>query len=494
MYRFFTILAIAFAPAFAQSLATVTVQRAPSGPVVPQDFMGLSIQQSLALQYFGNSPTGDTVLFTLMKNLGRGTIRIGGAAADSDCLSGVTAPTPSICQYMLTSADFKSWAYASSQTGWPMIIGLSLAQNESPGAPQYVLNEVTTGILPITQAYPHASLLGLELGNELNLYYMNPAYRPATYSVNDQITDLLSYITAFKGNASTQTIPLLAPAYFNPSASTITSQLDPLLAGVVSCSTCSPTNIGLVTLHEYALNAGKIAPTITALLSPTLIQNISQSFQKAVNDISSLYKLQVQIDETNSVIPDPGQPDVSNVQASALWALDYSLQMARLGVRRINFHIHDGSFYDPIQVTVPSPGVYQVQIQPEYYGMYAFSAAKGQQFLPLTISTTANVRAYALSSCATCAITIYLINKDLAASGPIQVSLSSPGTSATYLELSAPTLSSYGTAVTYGGVQFDPTTGMLTSPAQATAVQPDPSGNYTVTLDNAAAGILTIQP
>ncbi len=478
----------------AQTVATVQITRAPQGAPIPKDFLGLSIEQSFAVNFFGPSTSANTVVFNLLKNLGAGTMRIGGASADENCWAGATAPDPSLCTYTLTSSDFQSWSYASAETGWPMIVGVNLVQNIAPGAPQYILNEVTTGLLPVVHSYPHATLLALEPGNELNLYAMNPAYRPPTYGVPGQISDLLSYINEFKGNASTSGITIAAPAYYDPTTTTIPSQMIPLLSGVTTCSTCSPTNIGLVTVHQYPLNYIHSVATIPRLLSPQLLQQVQQIYQLAVTDVTSMFKLNVQIDETNSTIPDPGLSGVSDVQASALWALDYSLAMAHLGVRRMNFHVHEGSFYDPIQVTSPAPGSFANQVEPEYYGMYAFTAAKGQQFLPVTISSAANVRAYALSTCASCAITVYLINKDLTASGPVKVSLSTPATSASYFELSAPSLSSYVQDVTYGGVQINPATGLLSGPIQTTPVQPDGTGSYTVNLDNAAAGILTIQP
>jgi len=478
----------------AQPLATVQVLRNPQGPVVPRDFIGLSVQQSIALADFGSPTAPNTVLFKLIQNLGNGTLRIGGSAADSACWNGEPAPAPGICQYTLTSADFDSWAYAGAQTGWPMIIGVSLAQNKAAGAPQYILDEVTQGLLPSLAKRPRASLLALELGNELNLYYLNPAYRPPSYGVPQQTSDLLSYISAFNGNAATQNIPLVAPAYANPNLNSITTQLEPLVSNLLTCSTCSPQNLGLVTLHEYFLAYTSPTGALQQLLSPTLMQQVQANFLKAVTDLWNLYGMQVQIDETNSSAPDPGLQGVSDVQASALWTLDYALSMARIGVRRLNFHIHNGSYYDPLVITPGGNGIFSNQVQPQYYAMYAFNAAKSQQFLPLAVTSSANVRAYALSQCPTCAITIFLVNKDMSASGPVQISLSAPATTASYLELSAPSLTSQASSVLFGGVQFNNSTGSLTGPPQAVAIQPDSNGTYTVQLDNAAAGILTIQP
>lgn len=478
----------------AQPLASVQITRAPQGPVVPRDFMGLSLQQSFARNWLGSPSSPNTVLFTLLKNLGTGSLRIGGAAADYSCWNGQPAPLPSICQYTLTSDDFHSWAFASAQTAWPMVVGVNLAQNKSSGAPQYILEEIRDGLLPVLASYPTASLLALELGNELNLYRLIPAYRPLSYGLAGQIDDLLSYITMLKGDPATRNIPLAAPAYYNPSSGSITSQLDPLVGGVLTCDTCSTSNLGLVTLHEYPLSALKGNVTVAYLMSPALIQSMQQIFQKAVLDMYGMYGLSVQIGETNSAVPDPGQSGVSDVQASALWALDYALAMARSGVRRMNFHMHDGSYYDPIAITSLAPGVFSNQVQPEYYAMYAFNAAKNRRFLPVTVTSSANIRAYALSQCSTCAITVYLINKDLSASGAVQISLSAPAASAAWLELSAPSLFSYAQDVRYGEVQFDNATGLLAGPVHTIPIQPDSSGSYIVTLDNAAAGLLTIQP
>jgi hypothetical protein len=476
-------------------VATVQITRTPQGSPVPNDFIGLSIENTIGQTYFGTSGAPNTVFLQLLKNLGTsGSLRIGGNTGDSSCWAGQTAPDPSICAYSLTSADFASWAMASSQTGWPMLVGVSLAQAESPGAPQYILNEITKGLLPVLQNHPKATLLGIELGNEINLYYTNPAYRPSTYSVANQVTDLSSYVTVLKNNSTTKSLTLTVPAYYDPSVNSIEQGVDVIVADLTKCAKCSTSNVGLVTLHEYPLSLYKgQVPTIAQLLSNSIDVNTEQVFTQAVSDAQTKFGLSVQLDESGSVSVDPGQPGVSNVQAAVLWELDFALDMARLGVRRSNFHIHDGSYYIPIQVNSTGSG-YQVEVMPTYYSLYGFGAAKGQQFLPVTTTTSANIRAYALSTCATCATTVYLINKDLTASGTVQISLSTPATNATYFEIAAPSLSSFVQDITYGGVQFSNSTGTLTGPVQSQTIQPDSNGNYTVTLDNAAAGVLTIQP
>lgn len=476
----------------AQPVATVQITRTPQGPTVPPGYIGLSVEESIGKEYFGTETNTNTVFMTLMKNLGVGTLRMGGESEDEDCWGGAPAPDPSQCgSYTLSNADFQSWVNASAITGWPIILGVNLVQAESPGAPQYIVDEVTTGFLPVLQSEPGASLMAIETGNEINLYHLN-GDRPSSYNLQDQESDLLSYMTALKANSATKSIPIAVPAYYDPIVETIQQDIDPLLATVSGCSGCSG-NAGLAVLHEYPLTlAGGNVPTIPELLSPSTLQGEITAFTLAVNDMQSLFGLLVQVDETGSTSIDPGEPGVANVQAAALWALDYELAMAQIGVHGLNFHCHEGSYYPPINVTA-SGGKFTNTITPCYYSLYAFGSAKGQQFLPVAVTTSANITAYALSKGSTDAITLYIVNKDLSASGEVQIGLSSPAHAASYVELSAPSLSSLVEDVTLGGVQFSTTTGALTGALQVTNIQPS-NGLYTVTLPNAAAIIMTIHP
>jgi hypothetical protein len=63
---------------------------------------------------------------------------------------------------------------------------------------------------------------------------------------------------------------------------------------------------------------------------------------------------------------------------------------------------------------------------------------------------------------------------------------------ASLLVVKAPSLGSTE-GVTYGGQQFDDNTGLIPTPRTET-VSPDAFGNYTFTLANASAVLLTIEP
>jgi hypothetical protein len=471
-------------------LATIEITRSPQGAAVPSDFVGFSIELDVAQNiYFGPPGIPNTVFLNLIANLGSGTLRMGGDTEDTSCWTGVPPPNPAICQYTLETADFESWANTSSATHWPLLVGLNLAENNTAGAPQWTWDEVTEAILPAMKAAPGSSLLGMEIGNELNLYYTNPIFRPPTYNVTGQITDLLDYLSILKGSKATQSITFAAPAYYNPNPTIIADQVQPLVNYIQGKN---PANLGLVTLHWYPLNVSQgPSPTAANLLAPQVVTASENAFNAALAAMAP-YGLAVQIGETNSVSGE-GQPGLSDTQAAALWALDYMLDMARIGISRLNVHIHDGSSYDPVLSTSPSPGVYVNQVEPIYYAMYAFGAAKRLSFLPLTTTTSANVRAYALSTCPTCAITVFVINKDLTASGTVQIALSAPAAGASLLQLAAPALSSPAASVTYGGQQFSNSTGLLTGTLQSTPVFPQSNGTYTFTLNNATAAVLIIQ-
>jgi hypothetical protein len=173
-------------------------------------------------------------------------------------------------------------------------------------------------------------------------------------------------------------------------------------------------------------------------------------------------------------------------------------QSARAGFASINFHSSyraGGSAYNPI-LTIGTRSAsgrwnYDNSAQPLYYAMYMFARnAESERFLPLSIETEANIRAYATSACPGCAVKILAINKDLTASGQVRVRVASRATSATLVLLRAPRLDSTASAVRYGGEQFG-SNGRIAAP-HVEAIHADSSGNCVFNLPNASAAVLTV--
>ncbi len=487
--RLFVLIAVLSAlPLTAQMLATINVSKEPSGPVVPDDFLGFSVELSSVSRFFGSSASdSNAVLLNLIENLGQGTLPIGGNSQDEYCWAGATPPQPALCtnttslNLQLLESLFKT----SQATNWPLLMGLNLAQNSG----SYAEDEILNGILPAQQA-EGGRLLGLEIGNEIDLY--SPPRRPSPYTAQDQVYDVLGYITTLKSDLQTESLRRVAPAYSNYTVSKLEGMLPDFLSGVLGPD---PTNLGLITIHAYPTNVCTSGTTVTAaqLLSPSMITKVQQGFEYALSQVQP-YGLQLQMGETNSTACS-GQNGVSNAQAAALWGLDHMLSTAQLGVRRMNFHLGGTSYYNPVQ-TASSSGSFTNQVQPLYYAMYLFQAAKRKLFLPVTINSVSNVSAYALSDCPNCTMYVYVINKDLSASGTVSiVAPKAPKKgNATALALSAPSVSSLAADVTLGGVEFSNSTGELAGAPQTSTVAPDDNGVYTFSVANATAVLVAIRP
>ncbi len=331
-----------------QTVATIQVSQPTVSNPIPNDFLGLSIELSSASRFFGSSPSGNNAaLITLVKNLGQGTFRIGGNSQDEYCWSGAIPPNPRLCTNTasLTLNLLESLFQTSANTGWPLLIGLNLGQASSPGSGAWMVDEVTNGILPAQQA-EGGSLLGLELGNEIDLFGEN-GYRTA-YTPQDQANDVLTYVAALEGNSATANVLRVAPAYSNYTVSKLQPMLPPFLGDVLGSNNA---NLGLITIHAYPTNVCTAGSTVTAaqLLAASNVSKIQDGFTYALSQIEP-YGLNLQMGETNSTACG-GQNSVSNAQTSALWGLDHMLNAARLGVRRMNFHMGGTSFYNAVQTT-----------------------------------------------------------------------------------------------------------------------------------------------
>jgi hypothetical protein len=204
------------------------------------------------------------------------------------------------------------------------------------------------------------------------------------------------------------------------------------------------------------------------------------------------------MDEINSVACH-GKAGVSDSFAAALWGLDALFTLARAGLVRVNVHIYDlgrsPGYYNPIVSTATRSArgawTYTTRVRPLYYAMLLFHNAVGRRFLPATISgTRANVKAYAVADGAT--VRVFLLNKDLRASGPVVIAPSRALGVATLTVLRAPSPSATS-GTTLGSQAINPLTGLLPRPHTRTLVPDATAGTYTVNLPNASAVMVTMQ-
>jgi hypothetical protein len=495
------------APGAAAALAAVSVRNDTLGAVIPRDFIGFSLEVSTAGQGIGAfegaagaggaaQPAEQPVyalghpgspnqgFFRFMRNLGPGILRLGGNSQDNSCWNRAHAPRPEACQADLGPDDLRLFSDASGASGWRLIVGLNLKQN----APAWALGEVTDGV---ARLIPAERVFALEPGNEPDLFARTP-YRPGTYSARDQVQDFLGYLRAFAADSVARRYAVVGPATCCGWRNA--GDLALFVDGV------GRDRLKWITVHNYsATTCGGRTVSIARLLSA----NLMDGFDREAVPLAAVARergLPIAMAETNSASCG-GMPGVSNAFASALWGLDYAFTLAVDGFVNVDYHISyrpgGGSSYNPVD-TYGRPDAdgrwhYRNVAEPLYYALYLFARhASGGHLLRTAVETAANVRAYAVSECADCAMSVFVLNKDTSASGPVRVHPSRGMGGASLLLLDAPSLGSLAADVRYGGRQFD-SDGAIAEP-RTEPVAPDASGDYTFTLPNAAIAVLTIQP
>ena len=484
-------------------LATISVETKALGKKIPRDFVGLSLEVSQGgqglpalrknqlggglpqpgeqAQYaLGHPGAPNEDFFHFMRNLGPGVLRLGGNSQDNTCWDSEQAPHPGWCHATLGAGDLKLFSQAAKASGWRLILGLNLRQDSA----SWALREVSDGIARNIQPQ---QLLGLEIGNEPDLF--RRAGQPTGYSQSEHVRDFLSYVRALHENPIAKNYPAIGPATCCTWRNA--DDLGLFIDGV------GRENLRIVTVHNYSESVcdGKVV-TAAQLLAPAAMAQFDQVAQTWIAAVHRR-RLPIALAETNSASCG-GMPGVSNAFAATAWGLSYMYSVAHDGFRYVNFHMSyrpGGSSYNAIDTfgRQDSSRVWHYRNVPEplYYAMYLFARnASGEHLLRTAVTSRANIRSFAVSSCAGCAVKVFVINEDLQAAGRVRVRAAERTGSASLLLVRAPSLSSPASQITYGGAQFD-SHGRLHAP-NATQVSSDAHGGYTFVLPHASVALLTI--
>jgi len=189
-----------------------------------------------------------------------------------------------------------------------------------------------------------------------------------------------------------------------------------------------------------------------------------------------------------------GEKNVSDVFASALWAVDALFAHAAVGVSRWNFHgCEQGAYtaiaYDDVAKDLPT-------VRPLFYGMYAFTyATRGAElFKASTTSSNPLVRAYtARTPSGTWSITV--VHKDVRAAAAAHVSVALPkgvsGQGVLVRLLASGPFAREG--VTFRGLTWDGTTsGKPSGVAKEDKVDKGAGGRYEFDLPPGSVAVLTV--
>jgi hypothetical protein len=401
----------------AQAPATSTlVISDTAAATMPLDFTGLSYESPQLCNPAFFSPA-NTRLVQLFRELGPtgGVLRLGGnlsaftawhddpgapvTSEEQACLDkgkrywewDLTDPTirHSNHEAVVTPACIENLAGFLRATGWRLLYGLNFAN----GTPQQAASEAAC-----VQRVCGGSLLGFQLGNEVEFW--GGGFRPKPWDFNQYYAQWLEWVAVIR--ASMPDAPIAGPD--------TAVRLD----WMEQLAQRERNHITLLTKHHYAMGpAGDPHMDAHHLLGPDpeIAREIA-SAQRA----RAIAGVGFRTAECNSCFHG-GQPGVSNAYASALWCADYMLALAQGGHAGVNLHGGGDGIYSPITGDAERGFL----AQPLFFGMKFAQTFAGATLLDSTLTTSANLTAYAAQQNGH--LLLALINKDAA---PVSVESTGP--------------------------------------------------------------------
>ena len=376
--------------------------------------------------------SNNTSLLGMMSQLGPGILRIGAASVNSTCWNGLSN-CPAI-----TAAQVDAFAgfVNALPTNWSVIYAVNQVSNTAANCASeaaYAANALGS------------RLLGLEIGNEPDLYH--DYYRTNTYSYTNFLSEWQPFAAAITNNISGWavtnhgvgwTITGLATSW-NVSGYTL-----PFLTNEAKV-------ISMATHHYYRDSAANSTATMGELM--TLDTNLPVIVSNIVTAANHFNLPQVfRMDESGSFA---GGGNTNSAQyGSALWTLDVMFTIAINGGQGINFHGGGSgtSSYTPIA----DNGTSVVEARPEYYGMKLFSLAAHGTALPAVISPAPSINFVAYGIRYTNgALGALLNNKDAINGVQLTINLGTNVFAAQAMLLTGPALNATS-GYTLGGAMINP--------------------------------------
>jgi hypothetical protein len=336
---------------------SLTIGPAPSGPLIPEEFVGLSYE-SAQLANPGFFSEKNEALVKIFRELApRGNLRLGGGSSEYTTYSDEAPPGPVPFEVFGadTSKTVKKGTFTSSfalrnlrgfldATNWSCLYGLNLGQGS-------VENAVREAAAAHRILGPR--LLALQIGNEPDSFRRR--FRPESYGSSDYLAEWTRFHSAI--------VAVTPEARF--AGPDISNKL-PYLTAFAEEAKRHPDVI-LLTGHYYAMGpAGSPAATIENLLdSDPKTTTLKRRDLHVIAEAQETAGLPFRMSEGNSCW-NGGQAGVSDTFASALWCAAYMLQcMGRRGWTGVNLHGGGDGYYTPI-AGAPSTGFRR---RPEYFGM-----------------------------------------------------------------------------------------------------------------------------
>jgi hypothetical protein len=366
----------------------IAVSAQPSGHLLPAAFVGLAMEDwTLTKHQFAHSN-----LRRYLLALGpRGLLRIGGNSQDRSFWTSRHERPPRWSQGTATPTSLRELAAVLQGTNWRVILGVNLLHFDPARAGD--------------EARSAARILGTKLAA------IGIDNEPDRYGISEA-----SYLREFQ--RYTQALRAAVPGVGIAGPDTSSSGRGWLhrFAG----QQAQAHEITLLTSHNYPETAcNGHQPTIAQLLSFPAERSERAAADAAVA-AGRLGGVPATIDETNSAVC-WGAPGTSDVFASSLWSLDYTLLLAHEGLSSVEFQgrIAGCAPYSPLCTGRHGAALYA---RPDFYGLLAVQQLPPGAFLKLTDPDAGKLDAYAVKAPGG-ALSVVLDNPG----GPAAVTLHLPG-------------------------------------------------------------------
>lgn len=414
-------------------------QSAPTGPLtrasltvtsnqrgaIPPFFTGLSYEKTELTYPAFTGKNSDMI--GLFRRLGPGVLRLGGHEVEMNVW---TPHGKGGNQGQIAPRDIDALEEFLSATGWRCLYGVNLE-----GAAR---GETTPALAAAEVAYVARrlgpALLGIEIGNEPNLYGRPRMGFAGHWSFEQYLALWRQYRDAIL--ALTPNVPMTGPA----TAGATTTWTLPFGRAI------GKERLSLLTQHYYRGDGGSPSSTVESLVSPDpkLLHVLAQLKTGAAS-----IGIPFRVAECNSFYNQSHAYECDSY-ASALWVIDFLFNCAQAGATGVNLHsieISPGrpAGYAPI---ADWHGVVE-EVRPEYYGMVLHTLVGHGTLVAtqLAVPDDLNLTAYAVQK-PSGGINLIVNNKDAKSHLSLDLEMPQTARSATLIELmqhskgtSLPTLS-----------------------------------------------------
>ncbi len=343
----------------------VEVSRTPTGPPVPQGFLGLSFELAALPEVSSDGYGGDLV--TLMRSLGAGVLRFGGITADEQVAWAESSrEKPAWASGTIDAEDLWKLRTLVSQTGWHVLLTLGLGHFE----PQAAAREAAVAKIALGEW-----LEAIELGNEPDSFARH-GLRALPWTVVQYSEQVAEYLQAI--DAAAPGIPLAGPDVSGSSAFE--------KWGPAEAVDQKPV---LLTGHHYPLACVQVPPASIGLLLSPHIRELEEVSLDRYLLVAGLAETPFRLDETNTVSCG-GVAGISNTFASALWAVAYLTRAMTMGVAGVNLEGNPVNCGGYTPLCAPSPEALAsgaLEAQPEWYALLLLAHLIGDRPVALSVDS-----------------------------------------------------------------------------------------------------------